>query len=274
MYNYENLNIEGHSFFGSIEKIRGFHEFLGYSLFGTKPNGINGFLNIHADITNYLALQLESISRIIKIGNISDSYTLLRKYEDMTLISIFLCMKEEAEYYRDRKIEDWPWTIDELNNWVLNKRGHKMASYEKIDKYLRTSFHNELLDLLESKIKYTYLRKNAGNRYTHFNHFKTIISFRELEQPAVSRELDQFEFVLTHYFIRYFALLANAREDFLRSSDYIDYLDAGLTPPDDALFWVSSLSNDILNEVVNKHRPDIASFIVNNTQMQWDLKIS
>ena len=86
--------------------------------------------------------------------------------------------------------------------------------------------------------------------------------------------LDQLEFVLTHYFIRYFALLANAREDFFRSSDYVDYLDAGLTPPEDALFWVSSLLNDILNEVVNKHRPDVASYIVNHSQMQWDLKIS
>ncbi len=274
MYNYENLNIEEHSLFWIIEKIKNFHEILGYSLFGTKTNGINEFLNIHAYISNYLALQLESISRIIKIGNIGDSYTLLRKYEDMTLISIFLCMKEDAEFYRDRKIEDWPWTIDELNNWVLNKDDHKMASYKAINKYLKSTFQNELIDLLESKINYIGLRESTGNKYTHFNHFKTIISFRGYEKSMISKALDQLEFVLTHYFIRYFALLANAREDFFRSSDYVDYLDAGLTPPEDALFWVSSLLNDILNEVVNKHRPDVASYIVNHSQMQWDLKIS
>ena len=191
MYNYENLNIEEHSLFWIIEKIKNFHEILGYSLFGTKTNGINEFLNIHAYISNYLALQLESISRIIKIGNIGDSYTLLRKYEDMTLISIFLCMKEDAEFYRDRKIEDWPWTIDELNNWVLNKDDHKMASYKAINKYLKSTFQNELIDLLESKINYIGLRESTGNKYTHFNHFKTIISFRGYEKSMISKALDR-----------------------------------------------------------------------------------
>lgn len=271
MYEYTDLNIKDHSFFNTLENIKCFHESVSYNLFGIKTNGIEGFVNIHSEISKYLALQLESINRIISIGNLGDSFTILRKYEDLTLISVYMCIKEENENFADRKIEDWPWIIDELNNWASNEKDYKMKSFELINKIIRESQIGDLLNLIESKNDYITLRNNTGNRYTHFNQFRTVHSLRGIDLLTIDKILNQIEYVLTHYFIRYFALLANIREDFFRSSDYIDYLDAGLTPPDEALYWVSPFANDLLNDVVFKHRPDIGQYIVDNSQMQWEL---
>ena len=271
MYTYTDLNIKDHTFFNTLQNIKCFHESISYNLFGSKTKGIKGFVNIHLEISNFLALQLESIDKIISIGNLGDSFTILRKYVDLTLISVYMCLKEENEKFADKKIEDWPWIIDELNNWASNENDYKMKSFEKINQIIRESQLKDLLNLIESKIDYIKLRNTTGNRYTHFNQFRTVYSLRELDTLTIDKILNQIEYVLTHYFIRYFALLANIREDFFRSSDYIDYLDAGLTPPDEALYWVSPFANDLLNDVVFKHRPDIGQYIIDNSQMQWEL---
>ncbi len=271
MYEYTELNIKDHSFFNTLENIKCFHESISYNLFGSKTNGIEGFVNIHSEISNFLALQLESINRIISIGNLGDSFTLLRKYEDLTIISIYQCLKEETIFNENQKIDDWPWIIDELNNWVSNDKDFKTKSFENLNKFIRESQIGNMMDLLESNFKYIENRNITGNRYTHFNQFKTVFSIRNLDKVITSKILNKLESDLTHYFIRYFALLVSVREDFFRSSDYIDYLDAELTPPEEALNWVSSIANDLLNDVVYKNRPDVAQHIIDNSKMHWEL---
>jgi len=273
MYEYTELNIKDYSFFNTLENIKCFHESISYNLFGSKTKGIEGFVNIHSEISEYLALQLESINRILCIGNLGDSFTILRKYEDLTLISVYMCLKEETEFYIDRKIEDWPWIIDELNNWVSNDKDFKMKSFEKINNSIRESHLKDLMSILERKIDYIGLRNNTGNRYTHFNQFRTVFSLRCIENEMMTKILNHLEFVLTHYFIRYFALLVNVKEDFFRSSDYIDYLDMGMNPPEEAMYWVSSIANELLNDVVYKNRPDVAQYIIDNSQLNWELNM-
>ena len=180
-------------------------------------------------------------------------------------------MKEEAIFNENQKIEDWPWIIDELNNWVTNDKDFKTKCFEDLNKFIRESQIGNIMDLLESNFDYKGNRKITGNRYTHFNQFKTVYSIRNLDKVTTSKILNKLESDLTHYFIRYFALLVSVREDFFRSSDYIDYLDAELTPPEEALNWVSSIANDLLNDVVYKNRPDVAQHIIDNSKMHWEL---
>lgn len=272
MYTYFDLNIKDHELFNTLNGFKDFHEIIAYNLFGSKTNGVHGYLNLQFDISKYLALQLESISRILTIGNIGDSFTLLRKYEDLTLISIYLCLIEQNEFYKDRKIEGWPWIIDQLNDWASNNMNFKMKSFEKINKEIRESELQEIMHILESKIDYLKLRNNTGNRYTHFNQFKTVFSLIDLDNSTISNILSHFEYALTHNFIRYFSLLAIVREDYFMSSDYIDYLDAGEKPEEEALFWVLPFANELLNKVIHQNRPDVAKYIVENSQMHWELQ--
>ncbi len=146
-----------------------------------------------------------------------------------------------------------------------------MKSFEKINQFIKESQLKDLLNLIESKIDYIKLRNTTGNRYTHFNQFRTVYSLRGLDTLTIDKILNQIEFVITHYFIRYFALLVSVSEDQFRSSDNVDYLDAGHQPPEEALNWVSSIANDLLNGIVLKNRPDVAQYIIVNSQMHWEL---
>jgi hypothetical protein len=52
------------------------------------------------------------------------------------------------------------------------------------------------------------------------------------------------------------------------SSDYLDYLDAGQTPPSGCENWVSPFVQEIFDNVLKKYRPDLAELVKNNSQME------
>jgi hypothetical protein len=56
----------------------------------------------------------------------------------------------------------------------------------------------------------------------------------------------------------------------MRSSDYTDCLDVGLTPDEDSLFWVAPFIKDIFNKILKLKRPDISEAIKNHTQMHLE----
>ena len=52
------------------------------------------------------------------------------------------------------------------------------------------------------------------------------------------------------------------------SSDYMDYVDCGETPPDEAQYWVAPFIQEMFDKEIKTHRNDIFSEIKNNTKMQ------
>ncbi len=52
------------------------------------------------------------------------------------------------------------------------------------------------------------------------------------------------------------------------SSDYMDYVDCGETPPDEAQYWVAPFIQEMFDKEIKMHRNDIFSEIKNNTKMQ------
>ena len=54
------------------------------------------------------------------------------------------------------------------------------------------------------------------------------------------------------------------------SSDYIDYLEAGMKPKEDSQYWVAPFIQEIFSDVIDKKRPDIATELKNNSEMQLE----
>ncbi|MFQ7534199.1 MAG: hypothetical protein ACLRPT_03140 [Akkermansia muciniphila] len=54
----------------------------------------------------------------------------------------------------------------------------------------------------------------------------------------------------------------------MSSSDYIDYLECGMQPPENSQYWVAPFVQEALDEILAKHRPDIMQYLRQNTCMQ------
>lgn len=58
------------------------------------------------------------------------------------------------------------------------------------------------------------------------------------------------------------------KEHYMSSSDYIDYLECGMQPPENSQYWVAPFVQEALDEILAKHRPDIMQYLRQNTCMQ------
>ena len=57
-------------------------------------------------------------------------------------------------------------------------------------------------------------------------------------------------------------------ETYTASTDYMDYLECGMSPPDNSQYWVSTNVKECFLNYVVKYRPEIAELIYNKTFME------
>lgn len=53
----------------------------------------------------------------------------------------------------------------------------------------------------------------------------------------------------------------------MMSSDFVDYVECGLLPPEDCQYWVNPIVQEMLNEVVVTFRPDLYSALKEDSAM-------
>ena len=56
----------------------------------------------------------------------------------------------------------------------------------------------------------------------------------------------------------------------MASSDYIDHLECGDTPPENSQYWVAPFIQEIFNDTLERLRPDIAAHIKNRVNMHLE----
>jgi hypothetical protein len=80
--------------------------------------------------------------------------------------------------------------------------------------------------------------------------------------------LEQLSIDLRNIFIKHFVWLFSIKDNYMMSSDYIDYLDMGMTPPKNSQYWVATLIQEIFDEIIKQYRPDLADELKKSTYME------
>ncbi len=57
-------------------------------------------------------------------------------------------------------------------------------------------------------------------------------------------------------------------EHYMVSSDYLDHLNLGMSPPENSQYWVAPFIQEMANEVLLKERPDILELLKRLTNME------
>lgn len=82
--------------------------------------------------------------------------------------------------------------------------------------------------------------------------------------------LDTFLKDLDDLFIQHFMFVFSIKGHYMMSSDYTDYRDLGMEPPEDSQYWVAPFIQQVFNEIVKENRKDLVELLKQSTKMKLE----
>jgi hypothetical protein len=235
---------------------------------------------------------LEGISSLLTIGNVVDSYVLLRKIRDNLFLDLFFLSETKAKANEfDNELckqifdevksgnKDLP-SLDVLFNRIATEENnndkkqaiarwskgeltdddrHKCFGYGAYWSYLKKQevtkdicvFFSGYFDKLEK----------VSNNYVHSNGFgyidnKTFFYNPEKFQSCVQDIDKSLKIILEFYVSSVFMINGTL----IGTSDYVDYLDAKMTPPEGCQYNVQSTVYQLFSDI-KKEKPDLYKYL-------------
>lgn len=250
-----------HKVFNELIYISDFYNSLSFSIMNFMSIGTKGIFNLDTYAYSSIKGTIESIYDILKKGRINDSYALLRKYYDSTIINIYtnLYLQENIDYEK--------LYVTEIENWRSGTK--RIPEYRIISQYIREySILKPINDLLFLDDRYKKIRKRC-NDHTHYNFFRNLLANdNEIFHPQRTKYLDIVRSDIESLFIQHFAYIFYLNDHYMMSSDFIDCLDLGIQPEENAQYWVAQFIQEAFDQIIKAKRPDIAEEILKNTSME------
>lgn len=224
-------------------------------------SGTYSVINIDTYTFSSMRGTLESIKDILFKGRINDSYALLRKYYDSTIVNVYSDLYLKDHFSIDNFI------VEKIDNWVKGK--DQLPEFRIMSNYIRESDKLSAINtLLYQDDRYKKLRERC-NDHTHYNCYKNLLyNDSEIYLNNRVKTLDSFSSDLENIFILHLSYLFYLNDHYLMSSDYMDSMDCGEEPEEGSQYFVAPFIQDIFDTVVKIKRPDIATEIKSKTSMQ------
>ncbi len=253
-------NYISHKVFEQSSNYSNFYRDLAFNVIGFVPMGTSGIINLDTYVYSSIQGTIGSIRDVLLKGRISDSFTLLRKYYDSTIINIY------SDIYLKDQLDLNNFIVKKIDNWVNNKES--LPEYRIMSQYIQKS---EKLKPLNELLLKNNLYKNIRNRcndHTHYNFFSNVlINDSELYYKDRIKVLDLFSSDLESLFIQHISYIIFLNQHYIMSSDYTDSLDIGMKPEKDSHYWVAPFAKTVFDEIIKIKRPDIANLILLSTSM-------
>jgi hypothetical protein len=251
-----------------VEKIQNFLDLMGDTLFGKDFFSLKFKEIIEPRIVfNSVILTSQSIRLCCKYGIIADANTLLRKYRDDLFFYLYLLfINEKANHFDNKKISEHEKNIfNWKNNLLEDLYISKILMYIASDKIISESV--EKFNLKNSLIK---IGKNLNN-FVHGNgieYYNKYYFFYQEKGIKKSKELtDKFIYNINYITTVFIFLLALINGKYISSSDYIDYLECNLTPPEGSQYWVAPFISEFIIKNQNLISKECLNFLKENTSM-------
>ncbi len=215
------------------------------------------FLYIIDVLNNRNCLSDEQIKELIGDGMDVDKFI---KMVELTLnIEVSGCLKTDE----DKCIDAW---FDD-NVYSLSNQQRRKLFFENYMTYLKNNVSiNEVIKKYNLESEWESIRKKL-NDYTH-NNGRTFTRHNliEIDSPDImncfNEIISRLEFIAAFFMI----LLIFIDPIMIGSTDYLDYLDCDLTPPDDSQYQIAPFVQDFIDEYINKLNPELKVFLKYNNK--------
>src|SRR3989304_2395745 len=119
-----------HHVFTQLSEYADFYKSLAFSIFGFITQGTKTICNIDSYVYSSIQGTLESIKDILIKGRMNDSYALLRKYYDSTIINVY------SNLYLNEHFSIDNFVVKKIDNWLKGKE--KLPEYRVMSQYVRS----------------------------------------------------------------------------------------------------------------------------------------
>lgn len=255
-----------HAAFGELDRFSRFYEQLADGVFQFASMGTTAICNIDTYVYTGIAGTLNSISTVLRAGQINDGYALLRKYYDSAIINVYSNL-----YLRDHfntvKLTAESLIVRQVNDWLHGKA--RLPEYRVMSRYIRSSERlEEINGLLYADDFYKQVRDRC-NDHAHYNFFANVLlNNNKVHLSHRGRTLDQLMFDMRGIFILHLAYVFSINDHYMMSGDHMDYLECGELPPEESQYWVAPYVQDVFDSVLSLHKPAVADAIRRGSRMQ------
>lgn len=246
--------------FEDLVYMREFYYSLSYRCYSFVSSGTKGIGNYASYVYSSIEGTLDSITTLLTKGRINDAYTLIRKLFDDILLEIYMDVNLKDKFCLENYI------VEEVNEWIQGK--HRIPKSVKILKYLETSKRTRNLYPLFGWD--TYLKKNREllDDSVHSNRFHLmLLNCNTVHIEDRERHLKNCEIVLNQLFLLHLSFIFHLSPYYLMASDYMDYMEEGLTPPKGSEAWIAPFAQDAFDKVIKPHEK-IANFILTTCYLE------
>ncbi|MGI2036943.1 hypothetical protein ACRN9Z_02540 [Shewanella frigidimarina] len=250
-----------HEIFEELSYYAKFYEYLSDAVMSFSTTGTTAIMNM--DIYVFMSMKgtIESINMVLKSGKLNDAYALLRKYYDSVMVNAYTNL-----YINDNAGRDG-YYITEINDWLHGKK--PLPRMPKMSKYLDSSESLiELNKLLKLDKRYEGIRERCNDNM-HYNFFALLmLNEGKIYMKERFQNLEQLRRDVRDVFILNMAYILTINEYYMMSSDYVDHLEVGMTPPEGSQYWVALFIQDMLSKVLFLERPDVFDLLISQTSME------
>lgn len=243
---------------------------------------------------------LQSIAFCLNASHISDAETLTRKYRDDLIQYLFILetmnltnglSEQELQEYFDKGYDGILQGIETL--YKIYKNGKRKSERDKaIDAWYDNSLKeskekNYRREFFDASKYIHYLKKNKQintlfenyinkcwcdcnrklNNYVHTNGIDYIQ--RNLPQ-FIGNRIEQYANGIVDLIIDITSMILCIYilidPSCIQSSDFLDFMDAGMQPPKDCQYWVAGIAQSFINNYVDKIEKGLKEFLKNENK--------
>jgi len=212
---------------------------------------------------------LRSIKQCCLIGSFSDANTLVRKLRDdlIQYIYILTIIKERNHRIHESLTED----EKAVSAWFSNSVSESKPSIRlKLDfiNYMKTLEKNPKIKYILEKYNlqnYWEVLRNRLNDYVHNNGIKfsmhnSIETYNKDLKTHLKNINTRTDFISSFFVI----ILLMVNPSLIMSTEYVDYMDSGLPPPQDCQYDIAPFVQDFINSKINKIHPELKDYLKDN----------
>lgn len=219
-------------------------------------------------ISNGFELTAGSIISCCESGCMADAYSLLRKYRDDLFFYLYIVVydscnkldnKSPAVAKMETNIERWiKDDLDDLHiGTVLQAIAQSSQARSAVQKYKLKPY----FDTLNKKLN-DYVHSNGVSFYN-----QNVNAYRgKALQSQLEALLEDMRFIT----ITFLFLLALCSPLSIMSTDYMDYLDCNMTPPEDSQYWVAPFICEFFERNLDLIDNNCLQYLQGKTQMVFD----
>jgi hypothetical protein len=258
-----NKQYREHKVFAQLTEYSDFYESFSQSVMNWVTQGTKSILNLDTYVYSSMQGTLESIHDILFKGRINDSYSLLRKFYDSTIINIYSNLYLEDNFSLDN------FFVTQIENW--RKGADKLPEYRIMSQYIKNSPKLKVIsDLLQRDQTYKNIRARC-NDHTHYSYFHNLmLNNNRIYSPDRIKVLDNFSSDLEHIIIQHLAYIFTVHDHYMMSTDYSDSMNVGVTPEEDSEYWVAPFIQEIYDKLIKEKRPEVAKELKKHTTMKLE----